>query len=215
MTLYGVGMGPGDPELVTVRGRERVETADRVFAPGRMAERLGSPYAETIERLEFPMTEDEAALEAAWAEAAATVAPAAKKGAVAFLTVGDPTVYSTFRSLEAALNDYPAVEIETIPGVSVVTAFATALGVTIEDHALEVREARAGMPEHDPDQLLLLKVLDVPDLHETMRERGYEVTYGRRLFWENAMVTQDPTDLDDRDYFTIAFAERTDTEGEP
>lgn len=207
MTLYGVGMGPGDPSLVTVRGRELVETAETIFAPGRLAESLASPYASSVERLEFPMTEDEVALEAAWEEAAATVAPVARDDTAAFVTVGDPRIYSTFSYLDDALGDYPTVDVETVPGVSVVTAFTTALGVRIDSQGLAVREARSGVPDHDPDQLLLLKVTDVPSIHDRLTARGYEVTYGRRLFMDEPTITTDPTELADSDYFTIAFAQ--------
>lgn len=209
MTLYGVGLGPGDPELVTIRGKRILEKAAVVYAPGKLAERLAAPYAASIEHLEFPMTEDEAVLRAAWEEAAATVAPRARDDDVAFVTVGDPKVYSTFAHLERALQEYPTVEVETVPGVSVITAFATVLNVEIDETPLEVREAREGVPKNDPAQLLLLKVTDVAGTHEELTEAGYNVTYGRRLFMDDPTITTDPADLTETDYFTIAYAERS------
>lgn len=213
MTLYGVGLGPGDPELVTVKGSRILEEATAVFAPGDLAEQLASPYADSIEQLEFPMTEDQTALEAAWAEAAETVAPLARDGTVAFATVGDPTVYSTFTHLENALEGYPDVDVRTVPGVSVVTAFATALDVRIDASSLAVREAKVGVPEWSPDQLLLLKVIDVPGIHGDLTEAGYDVTYGRRLFMDDPTVTREPTELAAGDYFTIAYAEQSTAGG--
>ncbi|MDZ7849646.1 MAG: cobalt-factor II C(20)-methyltransferase [Halodesulfurarchaeum sp.] len=208
MTLYGVGLGPGDPKLVTVKGARILEEATTVFAPGELAARLGSPYTDSIERLEFPMTENREALEAAWAEAAETVAPIARDGDVAFATVGDPNVYSTFSYLEDALETYPEVDVRTVPGVSVVTAFATVLDARIDASSLAVREAKAGVPDRTPAQLLLLKVTDVPGIHADLTEAGYEVTYGRRLFMDEPTVTSDPDELAESDYFTIAYAEQ-------
>lgn len=212
MTLYGIGLGPGDPELMTVRGKRLLEEASAVYAPGELAERLAEPYTATLERLEFPMTENEAALEAAWAEAAATVAPVARNETVAFVTVGDPTVYSTFTHLERALAAYPEVEVRTVPGVSVVTAFATAFDVEIDGSALEIREAGTGVPAHRPPQLVLLKVTDVEQTDAALREAGYDVTFGRRLFMDDPTVTSDPTALADTDYFTVAYAEQATQE---
>lgn len=213
MTLYGIGLGPGDPELVTVRGARLLEEASTVYAPGELAEQLAKSYTATLERLEFPMTEDEAALEAAWAAAAATVAPVARNETVAFVTVGDPNVYSTFAHLERALAAYPDVQVRTVPGVSVVTAFATALGVEIDGSSLEIREAGSGVPAHRPPQLVLLKVTDVEQTDAVLREAGYSVTFGRRLFMDEPTVTSDPTALADSDYFTVAYAEQTTEEG--
>ncbi|MFW6384397.1 MAG: cobalt-factor II C(20)-methyltransferase [Halodesulfurarchaeum sp.] len=209
MTLYGVGLGPGDPGLVTVRGREAIEAAEVVFAPGDLAADLAKSYvaSERIERLSFPMTRDETALREAWAEAAETVTQVARDGTAAFVTIGDPNIYSTFSHLERSLEQYLEVAVETVPGVSVVTAFTSAMDLTIENGPLDVREARAGVPE-DADQVLLLKVTDVPETHQELTAAGYSVTYGRRLFMPNGTVTTDPTTLDAGDYFTVAYATR-------
>jgi precorrin-2/cobalt-factor-2 C20-methyltransferase len=209
MTLYGVGLGPGDPELVTVRGKTLLERAETVFTPGELAERLAASYtpAERIEGLSFPMTRDEAALREAWAEAAETVAPVARDGTAVFATIGDPKIYSTFSHLEQALADFPEVALETVPGVSVVTAFASALGVDVDGGPVDVREARVGVPEA-AEQLLLLKVTDVQAIHQELREAGYTPTYGRRLFMDEATVTTDPAALESGDYFTVAYATR-------
>jgi precorrin-2/cobalt-factor-2 C20-methyltransferase len=214
MTLYGIGLGPGDPELVTVRGKRLLEEASKVYAPGELAERLARHYAAAIDELDFPMTEDEATLRAAWDEAAATVAPLARNEDVVFVTVGDPKVYSTFSHLERALQSYPEVEVLTVPGVSVVTAFATALDVEIDNSPLDVREAGEGVPQHRPPQMLLLKVTDVLETDAALHDAGYGVTFGRRLFMDDPTVTSDPDAMAESDYFTVAYAERTPSSGE-
>lgn len=209
MTLYGVGLGPGEPELVTVRGAELLAQAGTVFAPGDLAAEIAAAHTSTgrIEQLSFPMTRDETALREAWAEAAETVAPVARDGTAVFVTIGDPKVYSTFAHLKRALGEYPDVSVEVVPGVSVVTAFASAMGVAIDDGPVEVRAARDGVLG-DADQLLLLKVTDVPATHRELTDAGYEVTYGRRLFMHDATVTTDPAVLETGDYFTVAYATR-------
>lgn len=222
MTLYGIGLGPGDPALLTVKGKRLLETATVVYCPGRLSESIASRYVpeSTLTRLEFPMTDDRAVLREAWGNAAATVGPPSRDDQVAFVTIGDPNVYSTFGHLHRTLQrSYPAVDVEVIPGVSMLTAFATALDVEIDSGgSFEVREATDGDVPTDPDRLLLLKVTDVPHIHEGLVDAGYEVLYGRRLFMDEGetLVTKDPTALESGDYYTIAYAERPElTVGAP
>ncbi|WP_207588385.1 cobalt-factor II C(20)-methyltransferase [Halomontanus rarus] len=218
MTLYGVGLGPGEADLVTVRGKRVLENADVVYSPGRLSRSVALEHVseETIGDLDFPMTKDEAKLRAAWKAAAAEIAPNAREGDVAFVTLGDPNVYSTFGHLRRTLEAFhPDVDLEIVPGVSAVTAFATALGVEIEAGAgLSLREAANGAAPTGPDRMILFKVTDAPATHEGLVDAGYDVTYGRRLFMEQGetLVTADPSALADRDYYTLAYAEKRDLE---
>jgi precorrin-2/cobalt-factor-2 C20-methyltransferase len=94
------------------------------------------------------------------------------------------------------------VEIAVVPGVSTVTAFATALDIEISAGSeLTLREAADGRAPVGPDRLVLFKVTDVPSTHEKLIDAGYDVTYGRRLFMDDGpIVTPDPTRLAERDY---------------
>lgn len=108
--LIGIGVGPGDPELVTVKGVNALRAADVVVVPvmdtgerGR-AEATVLHYvpAEKVLRVVFALNErtDRARREAAWDEAGRTVAELLGRHAtVAFATIGDPNVYSTFTYL--------------------------------------------------------------------------------------------------------------------
>lgn len=214
MTLYGIGLGPGDAGLITVRGRELLESADVVYTPGRLSRNVACEYVEESQLgdLDFPMTRDEDELRRAWKAAAEEVTPHAKDGTAAFVTLGDPNVYSTFGHLRRTLERFqPDVDLEVVPGVSTVTAFATALGVEITAGSdLVLREAANGTAPVGPDRLVLFKVTDVPATHEKLVDAGYDVTYGRRLFMKEyeTVVTDDPEALSERDYYTIAYAEK-------
>ncbi|TMT85898.1 cobalt-factor II C(20)-methyltransferase [Haloterrigena sp. H1] len=220
MTLYGVGLGPGEADLVTVHGKEVLESADVVYSPGRLSRTVALNHVDEskIGDLDFPMTKDEEKLRRAWKEAAAEIAPNARDGDVAFVTLGDPNVYSTFGHLRRTIDAFhPDVDLEIVPGVSAVTAFATAMGVEIEAGAgLSLREAAAGSSPTGPDRMILFKVTDAPATHEGLVEAGYDVTYGRRLFMEQGetMITDDPEEIDERDYYTLAYAEKEDLEVE-
>ena len=221
MTLYGVGLGPGEADLVTVRGKRVLENCDVVYSPGRLSRTVALEHVDEskIGELEFPMTDDEDQLREAWTEAAAEIAPNARDGDVAFVTLGDPNVYSTFGHLRRTIDAFhPDVDLEIVPGVSAATAFTTALGVEVETGAgLSLREAANGVSPTGPDRMILFKVTDAPATHEGLREAGYEVTYGRRLFMEQGetIVTDDPAEIEDRDYYTLAYAEKADLEVEP
>jgi len=220
MTLYGVGLGPGQADLVTVRGKDVLERVDVVYSPGRLSRSVATEHVDEskIGDLEFPMTKDEEKLRRAWKAAAEEVAPQALEGDVAFVTLGDPNVYSTFGHLRRTIDAFhPDVEMEIVPGVSAMTAFATALGVEIEAGAgLSLREAANGASPTGPDRMILFKVTDAPATHEGLVDAGYDVHYGRRLFMQDGetIITDDPTDLDERDYYTLAYAERADLEVE-
>ncbi|WP_440008704.1 cobalt-factor II C(20)-methyltransferase [Halomicrococcus sp. SG-WS-1] len=221
MSLYGVGLGPGDADLVTVRGRRVLEEADVVYSPGRLSRSVATDHVpeDRIGDVDFPMTRDEDELRRAWREAADEIAPRARDETAAFVTLGDPNVYSTFGHLRRTISAFhPDVDVEIVPGVSAVTAFATALGVEISSGAsLALHEAARGAAPTGPDRMILFKVTDAPTTHEKLVEAGYDVLYGRRLFMEQGetVVTEDPEAIAQRDYYTLAYAEKRDVEHEP
>ena len=219
MTLYGIGLGPGAADLITVRGRRTLESADIVYSPGRLSRRVAAEYVpeSKLADLEFPMTTDPEELRAAWKTAASEVAPRARDDDAAFVTLGDPCIYSTFGHLRRTLREHhPGVDVDVVPGVSSVTAFASVLDVDIEAGAeLTLREATDGAAPVGPDRLILFKVTDAPTTHEKLTAAGYDVRFGRRLFMDTAerLVTSDSEDVADRDYYTLAYAEKRGKSG--
>jgi precorrin-2/cobalt-factor-2 C20-methyltransferase len=214
MTVYGLGLGPGEADLVTVRGKRLLESVDTVYSPGRLSRSVALNHVSESQLgdLDFPMTRDEETLRRAWRAAAEDVAAGAESEDVAFVTLGDPNIYSTFGHLRRTLAAFhPEVDVEVVPGVSAVTAFATALGVEIESGTgLALREAADGAAPTGPDRMILFKVTDAVATDESLSAAGYDVTYGRRLFMEqgDTTVTTDPEEIAGRDYYTLAYAER-------
>lgn len=141
-TLTGVGVGPGDPELVTVKGVRILREADVVVVPvmgddvtGR-AEATVSAHTDRakIRRVVFELSERGGvtpARAAAWDAAAEAVLEAFTVGAerVAFATIGDPHVYSTFGYVaETVRATRPDVTVDTVPGVTAMQTLAMAAG---------------------------------------------------------------------------------------
>ncbi len=146
-TFIGIGVGPGDPELLTLKAAKALQTVDVIFVPKAHANKssmaLGMIQPILKERkkppeileLIFPMTKDELNNRRLWVENAATVAAKVKKGNVAFITLGDPMLYSTFLYLyECVKETYPQVKLEIIPGVTAVTAAAASAKLPLAEN---------------------------------------------------------------------------------
>jgi precorrin-2/cobalt-factor-2 C20-methyltransferase len=174
--LYGIGIGPGDPKLLTLRAKEILDKVDTIFSPKAseegtsiarsIIEAITSKPKELVE-LTFPMTKDEMALKIYWRRAAEKIAKAIKKGKqVAFVTIGDPFIYSTYIYLLKALRqDFPNMKVETIPGISAFSAAASRAEVPLvqgnERLAIlpvtrDLRELREAFKEFDT--VVLMKV---------------------------------------------------------
>lgn len=133
--LYGVGVGPGDPELLTLKARRIITEADVIAVPDKGAgERTALKIVEAWTKdkpllfCDAPMVRDQAQLEAAYTRSAQRVIEQLEQGrTVAFLTLGDPSIYSTYlythRRVRAA-----GYEAEIVPGVPSFCAVAAALG---------------------------------------------------------------------------------------
>lgn len=143
--LIGIGVGPGDPELVTVKGVNALRAAEVVVVPvmdtgerGR-AEATVSHYVsgEKIVRVVFALNErtDRARREAAWDAAGERVAALlGQHASVAFATIGDPNVYSTFTYLAQTIVELvPGVVVETVPGITAMQDLAARSGAVLTE----------------------------------------------------------------------------------
>ncbi len=191
--FFGVGVGPGAPDLLTLRAAALLREVNVIAAPRRSAEdvsmalriareAVGEPPGQKTLLLEFPMTRDASACRAAREAAARAVADELGRGlSVAFVTEGDPLVYSTFIDLLAeAPRAFPGVPVEVIPGISSITAVAAAACVPLADGEgkLAVLPAAAAIEDlgrlaREFDTLLVLKVGAVlPQLRAVLEREG-------------------------------------------
>lgn len=143
--LIGVGVGPGDPELVTVKGVNALRAADVVVVPVMDTGERGRAEAtvlhyvpqEKVVRVVFALNErtDRARREAAWDAAGERVAQLlAAHSSVAFATIGDPNVYSTFTYLAQTIAELvPGTVVETVPGITAMQDLAARSGAVLTE----------------------------------------------------------------------------------
>ena len=229
--LYGVGVGPGDPELVTLKAMRVLQEVPVICVP--QAETSRDSYAleivksyldqdkQEILRLTFPTDDEEAAGEV-WRGAADSVGERLSNSQdVAFITEGDPMLYSTFSYvLDAVCQNFPEAQVEIIPGVSSVMAAAASAGVPLVTHGqrLAILPAVYGIDDLSEaianyDTIVLMKVnrtlLQALANLEQLGLAGKGI-YVRRASTAREEVVRDLTRLssEDLDYFSLLIIKR-------
>ncbi len=178
-TLTGISVGPGDPDLITVKALKALEAVDVVaFPKGRqgqpglaqqiVAQRLGARQQQVP--LEFPFVTDQGVLQQAWQQAAREVWQLLARGLhVGFVCEGDISFYGTFTYLAQTLEaNHPGVKISRIPGVCSPLAAVNALGIplTMQSERLAILPAFYGITDLDQtldwaEVVVLMKVSSV------------------------------------------------------
>jgi precorrin-2/cobalt-factor-2 C20-methyltransferase len=166
--LYGVGVGPGAPDLLTVRALDVLRRVPVLALPRSsdygaskawdiVKPALGDVPGQTRLFLTFPMNKDPERLRPAWNKAFAAIGAELERGRdVAFATEGDPSLFSTFIYLASeAPRRWPGIAVEIVPGVSSITAVPAVTGVPLADG----QERIAIIPAN-------YGVVDLPDLLE-------------------------------------------------
>lgn len=189
--LIGIGVGPGDTELLTLKAAKVLKSVPVVFSPKSSKEKesialsIVKPILEErkdykrlmlVEPI-FPMIEDKEELEKIWNSAAEMIAQYLDSGRdVAFITLGDTSVFSTYSYVQKRLID--RYEIETIPGITSFTACAAARNKAL----VEQNQILTIVPKIDDrleqvleysDSIVLMKASrNTSDLEKTIEEKN-------------------------------------------
>ncbi len=150
--LYCIGVGPGDSQYLTLKAAHVLGEADVVFCPQSEAKKESlalsicqeyiNPKAEIV-YLVFPMTKDQEVLKSFWAKAVETIKMSMQAKKIgAFITLGDPAIYSTYSYIVDELKDNNEIEVQTIAGIAAFNASAAALNLSL----IESEEKMALLP---------------------------------------------------------------------
>ena len=188
--LVGVGVGPGEADLLTVRALVALRRADRVIAPATAIDAVGRAEAIVrqavpglrVERIPFAMAPGRAERDRSVEEAGEVLAGYLGAGQeVAFVTLGDPLTYSTFTAVaEAVRRRRPATIVEQVPGVMAFQALAARTGTTISDErqrlvvrtALDGEDVGADLGDPDVTVVLYKGGRRLPDLAKAAAAAG-------------------------------------------
>lgn len=199
--LYGVGVGPGDSELMTLKAARLARECDIIAVPhkdrnkcvalkiatGAVPELADKPLLE----VEMPMTKDKDILEAAYVRGTKLLQEQLDAGkTVVFLTLGDPTVYSTYCYLHQQITAL-GYETQIVPGVTSFCASAAALNIPLCENKQELHVIPG---TYNPDEALSLpgtKVLmknNLPKTLAALREHPQKVWMVENCGMENQHI---------------------------
>ncbi len=224
--FYAVGVGPGDPDLLTRKAYQVLSEVEIIWAP--IARTSDQSYSlnivgqaidlnnKQIVESSFP-TDDEAGALAVWEQSAGEIIQYLNQGQnVAFITEGDPMIYSTVSYvLEVIQNQCPEAEVEIIPGVSSVMAAASSAGIPLVRHGQKlailpyvygIDDLREAISNYDTIVLMKVNKLLLTAL-ANLEQLGLlgKTTYVRRASTDNERIVQNLADLteQDLDYFSL------------
>lgn len=230
--LYGIGVGPGDPELITIKAVKAIKEVKTICVPksegkdDSIALSIARQYVDDrrqeIVEFSFPMHKDRDTQVKAWQMAADAIIKRIREGKdVAFLTLGDPLFYSTFSYLIPLVADaIPDIKVRVIPGVSSVNAASATLLLPLAeaDERIAIIPATYGDKEiikalEDFDTVVLMKVNRVMEkvlnilAEMDLKDRALFVS---RAGWEGEEIVRDLDSLKGKklDYFSMVIVKK-------
>lgn len=215
--LYGVGVGPGDPDLLTIKALEVLRDVPFIFAASSskndysiagniVKKHLGS---KDVEKLPFPMCDDKSVLEEAWKKNGDRVLEVLSRGLdCAFITLGDPLTYSTFSYLLKTIRKVaPGIRVRSVPGITSFQAAAAAASLPLsegEESLVIVSGARGGLKLKESiktsDNIVMLKTYkQFKDIYQTLEELDLlnKATFVCNLGTDEQKIVNDLTKLKD------------------
>ena len=219
--LYGVGVGPGDPELLTLKAVRVLREADVVLVPDsvkadKTALHIASAYLQnkTVETVTTPMVRDKAVVDAAYTAAADRICALLDQGKqVAFLTLGDPTVYSTYMYIHEKVLAR-GCDVEVVPGVPSFCAAAARLNLSLCQGSeplliVPASHGAEGLLDVKANKVFMKAGKSILELQSQLRDRGLldHAAMVENCSMENERVYPRFADLQEASgYFSLVIA---------
>lgn len=220
--VYGVGVGPGDPELMTLKAVRLIRESGVIAVPGENAADTAAyriaaaAVPELAEKrllgIPMPMSRDREAMEAAHRRGAALLEEYLGRGEnVVFLTLGDPTVYSTFSYLQHIL-ERDGCRVELISGVPSFCAAAARLNRPLAEwdellHILPAAHRAEELSGLSGSCVLMKSARSMPRVKELLRCSGRDVCAVENCGMDGERIWRSVDEIpDDAGYFTLILA---------
>lgn len=220
--VYAVGVGPGDPELMTLKAVRLIRESTVIAVPGECvtesaAYRIAAKAVEEMEKkkvisLRMPMIKDKEALDRIHKESAKRIEAYLDRGEnVVYLTLGDPTIYSTFHYLQKHLeaDGYSALLVSGVPSFCAVAARRNT-SLAIGDEALHIIPAVHKTLEPLPQDgacILMKTAGHMKEAKERLKESGMRAYAVENCGMESEKVYGSIDEIpDDAGYFTVVIA---------
>jgi precorrin-2/cobalt-factor-2 C20-methyltransferase len=230
-TLYGIGVGPGDPDLITIKAAKILSRVKTVFAAASTKNhhslavniaRRHIPQDAAVKMLRFPMTRDKEETRKAWLANARIIIEELETGKnAAFLTLGDSLTYSTFGYIARYVQAMaPHIMIHTVPGITSYQAAAARLNTPLvegEESLMVVSGAKGGDRLREltvkPENIVFLKAYrNVKDIKGAIEENGgyASCVSVKNCGHPNEEIIPDIEELSRRtpDYWTLIIAKQ-------
>ena len=218
-TIYGVGVGPGDPELMTLKALRLIRDCDVIAVPHREADKsvalkiaraaAGGTLGKMIVPIDMPMTRDATLRLSAFETGVDTISALLGEGKnVVFLTLGDPSVYSTYGYLHACLTER-GYDARLVPGVTSFCASAAALGIPLCEDREQMHLIPGGTDAEEALTLHGTKVFmkgNSAELKQALKDRNLPVFAAENCGMENEVLHRSADELNgDSGYFTVTI----------
>jgi len=209
--FYGVGVGPGDPRLLTLQAVDVLQSVDLVAIPKSKLDResvawdiakIHCPAKVRLIELEMPMTADQQVLGKAWQDGAQTLLVELKQGkSVAFITLGDPSLYSTYSYLLNILQkELPQECIVTVPGITAMSAAAAKINLPLAtgDEPLLILPSTEDVGEflNFPNLVLMKVSRRLPEILTLLEQRERRAVLLTRLGQPGEKIRWEPKPQD-------------------
>lgn len=223
--LFCVGVGPGDPKLLTIKGKEIIETSEVIFSPVKsvQSESFALETIKKIIKLEdkeiypllFPMTTNEEKLKPYWEKAYEKIREKIFEGKnCVFIVEGDPLIYSTFNNILEIIKKKQEFDVEIIPGISSFQAMSASLKIPVVDGDEVLVIASASYKESSGCRTAKLrddfqKILNISDTIFLMKagrvvsqilqnKNGFLTFFGELCGTESEFISELKPELQDR-----------------
>ncbi len=222
---YGVGVGPGDPELMTLKACRLIRENDVMALPGKVpqetvAYRIAAAAVPELAEKELvpvymPMVKDRKILEESHRKAADTIERYLDEGRnVVYLTLGDSAIYCTFSYIQHIL-EADGYKTELVSGIPSFCAAASALGTSLAEwneplHIIPALHNAEGRLEWPGNYVLMKSASHMKDVKEMLARSGMDVQGVENCTMENEHIYRSLEDIpDDAGYFSLLIAKES------